>query len=197
MTDQDLIKKISALKSVSPDAYFAETSRALIINTQVETVNAAIAARLEALRSIAPDANFAFQTRLSILESGRVGRKKLIEIFSPKNILNSGLALGLGAVLLTLVAGGKSYLFPSSPVSFDERAILAEAATVQKDIDIHLRQVEFYAAAAEKTTVALNDASENGYGHVNRTVIQKEAMNIDVKSPVNSDIDKLLNEATF
>lgn len=196
MTDHDLIRKFNSLKSIIPDADFADTSRALITETQTETINSAIVSRLEALRSITPDANFAFQARLAIMESKAV-RKKFMEIFSPKNILNSGLALGLGAVLLTVIAGGKSYLFPSSSVSFDERAILAEAATIQKDIDIHLRQVEFYSAAAEKTTVALNDASENGYGHVNKTVIQKEAMSIDVKSPVNSDIDKLLYEATF
>ncbi len=198
MIDQEIQSKLKSLRVIEPTKDYAGSSRVLLLNKEI-IEDSHVIAKLGALKALSPDANYAFQTKLSILEAGKLNRNKLVELFTFKNFLNSSLALGLTAVLMgVLVTGGYRYLSPAPSLSLaDNNALLNEAENVSKDIDIHLREAEYYASAARKTNLALNEASGGDYGHLNNTLIEREAGNIDIGSPVNRDVDALLNEATF
>ncbi len=211
MTEEILQSKIKSLKRIEPSKDYSASSRMLLLSHKTDTKleqfeiseDKRIIAKLEALKAITPDANYAFQTKLSILESGnlihKLDRNRLIELFTFRSFINSSLALGLTAVLVgILITGGYKYLAPAPSLSLaDNNALLAEAETIRKDIDIHLREVEYYASAARKTDLALNDASISNYGHLSDRIIEREAQKIDVGSPVNQNVNELLNEATF
>lgn len=203
MIDREIQAKMRDLRGIQPDEHFSASSKTLLMSHKTGNfelnLDKNILTKLAALKTIQPDANYALQTKLSVLEADKLSRNRFIELFTFKNFVNSSLALGLTAVLMAILAtGGYKYLSPASSLSVaDDDALIAEAETISKDIDIHLREAEYFASAARKTNLALNEASINSYGHLNDRVIEREAVNINIESPVNRNIDDLLNEATF
>ena len=197
MIDQ-IQDKIKRLKKIEPSDHYSASSKSILLNKDFAEDKQVIA-NLRLLQTIQPDANYAFNTKLSILEAGKINRNRLVEIFTFKNFATSSMALGFSAILLgILITGGYKYLSPTSSISAaNSNALLAEAETIGKDIDIHIKEIEYYATASRKTNLALNEAYNSDYGHLNNTVIERESGRINVGSPINQDIDDMLNEATL
>ena len=211
MSDLDLKYKIKRLKRIAPSKDYAVFSRSLLLSHKTNAAHsleaaedASFAKQLGALKSIAPDANYALSTRLSILESNKISPRRFMQMFSIQRIIpqfmSYSLGVGLAALLIGLViTGGYRYLNPVSPLaSADNEALVNEAKTISSDIDIHLQTIGYYASAADKTNVALNDASASNLRYANSSVIENESRKISPNDPRNNQkIDDLLNQAIF
>lgn len=208
MTDLELFEKIKYLDKIIPARDYAASSRILILMAKSESFEISEDTRLKnqlaSMKMIMPSADYSLKTRLSILESVKL-KHKLRNIFSITRIFgqftNYGLSVSLAALLLAVViTGGYKYITPSSSLSAaDNKALIAEAGTISKDIDIHIQEIEYYARAADKTNLALNEASGGGPGHLNDKVIQREADQMNSNGyPSNSgNVDELLDKAIF
>ncbi len=156
--------------------------------------------KLRTLHNIKPRPGYINQSKMAILSSPRsiqhkwkiVGRGLLAESF------NFGLSMMLTAVALVLILGGATTVLRPMLLSnlpgVDTKSLLTEADAVYRDIDIQLTEAEYYAVTAKETSVALNEASLNGPGHINPLLIQKEAETLDFQNPKNSNIDDLLDK---
>jgi len=154
---------------------------------------------LKSLKGIEPDAGFVSRSRMAILSCPKrmsvglevAGHGVLAQSF------NFGMSMVLTAVTLMLVLGGATAflrtVFINNLPGLDTEGLLTEAQNITKDIDIELREAEYYAVTAKETSVALREASANGPAHTNPLLIEREAQGLEFQDPTNNDIDELLN----
>jgi len=178
MTDQELIKQLGKLKSVTPEAGYVSVSR-FIITT---------------LKPVSPSPEFAHHSKSIILQSPRTLTGKILRVFSlNKFTAQAGLSLAFAGLLIALITGSTSGL--RSIPDIDSAGITLEAREIMKNIDIRLEEASYFIATADAARFALNDASENGPTHTNATIIQHESDSFEFNNPTNSHIDDLLKEA--
>jgi len=167
MNDEQIIEKIKELRAIKPSAGYTNASRAMLF--------ASLKARPVKLRKTA--FGFLFQS------------------------LNLGFSIALTALLITVASGNttnllRTVLMPNLPGINDEN-LSAEANNINKDINIHLNEAEYFAISAVKTTVALKEASVSEASHTNPSVIEKENRNFNFDNPTNTKIDDLLRQGSL
>lgn len=210
MSEQGIIEKFKRLQAIMPSRDFARSSRSIILMSKQASFeiaeDAKLVGQLNWLKQIKPDANFAFSTRQSILEAKKFSSRRILELFSLKNIIyqftNYGLSIGLAALLLAVaITGGYWYLTPDTSLSAaNNKALISEASNISKDIDVHLKELGYYAIAARKSNLALNEAYHTNFGYMNEAVIEREAKKVSSqpatapKSGAQS-VDELLDQA--
>ncbi|OGE84495.1 MAG: hypothetical protein A3B23_02380 [Candidatus Colwellbacteria bacterium RIFCSPLOWO2_01_FULL_48_10] len=204
MSEQEIIKQISRLSKIAPEAEYATVSRLLILASKDAAYEMApekaFVETVSALRNVAPSHQFAAESRELLIAHPRTILEKAVKMFSPRNLayqgVNYGLSVVMASVLFAIVIGGASALFRAAP-GIDGSALTAEAQSVIKDIDIHLEEAGYFIVTADKARVALGDATGNGPEHANQRIIEKENRDMQFNDPTNRDIDELLNQATL
>ena len=204
MIEKEIIEKLKSLRSIAPSEDFSSVSKSIIGSETFEKIDRSLVSRLALLKNLKPDPNYALESKLSILESKLLKTPiRLSQILSPKNVLrqmtNYGLSVAFAVLLVAVLVGGASrFIIGGGDIAvIENKSLLAEADKISTDIGARLKEVEYYKTAAQKTTIALNEASTNGPGHLNSVLIEKEASSLEATDPRNKDIENLLNKAMF
>lgn len=135
--------------------------------------------QLNSLKAIVPDSNYARKSRLLILSNNKVvspRRRAIVQSFS---FAGSMALVALFLFVLTLGGIGgplKSIFLPTLP-GVDNESLLTEADNITQDIDIRLREINYF---ANENAVAL--AGDN-----------KQTEPFDFTSD-EAEIDQLLDE---
>ncbi|MBI1839147.1 MAG: hypothetical protein HYR95_02550 [Candidatus Colwellbacteria bacterium] len=159
--------------------------------------------KIKELRLIKPSDEYARIGRLAILShSKRLNSKwELVGKGFFAESLNFAFSTVFAALFLVLMLGGAGVILKDSSVGnlpgVGSDWIVTEAANITTDIDIHLGEASYYAVAAKKTAVALNETSLNAPAHTSPLLIENEAKSLQFESPTNKNIDALLNQATL
>lgn len=118
--------------------------------------------QLNSLKAIVPDSNYARKSRLLILSHGEIvspRRRAIVQSFS----FAGSMAL-VAVFLFVLTLGGiggplKSLFLPSLP-GIDNESLLTEADNITQDIDIRLREINYF--ANENTVALANSNNQTG-----------------------------------
>lgn len=153
--------------------------------------------KLKTLQAIEPGPEFAESLKLTILQTPK---RRMGGFGMPVNILyqslNFGLAMTLTAVFILIVISGITGSLRNQILT---RAlgveILNQNTALSQHIDQQLSDAQYLNTVAEKTNLALKEASTKGLGHINPLILEKEAGNLNFKDPVNTNIDVLLDKA--
>lgn len=159
--------------------------------------------RIKELRMIKPSADYANASKAMLfasLKARPVKLKRTVFGFLFQS-LNLGFSIALTALLITVASGNttnllKTVLMPNLPGINDEN-LSVEANNINKDINIHLNEAEYFAISAVKTTVALKEASLSEASHANPSIIEKENQNFKFDNPTNTKIDDLLKQGSL
>lgn len=206
MTDLEITKQLKTLARIQPGKDYAAFSKMVILGKEDIVLEDAkwLETKLASIKAIQPNANYALSSKLLILESKKPAIIGLLEAFSARNFFarsaNYAFAMGLAAILVSVLAveGYNKYLNPSAPLyAANRNAVLADADSIRKDIDLRMKEIEYYSLASKKTDIALNEVSRNDFGSLNNAVIEREAGRIEPEDPINQDIEKLLEEASL
>ncbi len=204
MKEQELVGKIKTLETIKPNQDFGLLSRNLVLRKNAHPeMSADLKFSLLSLNKISPADTFVLKSRATILATSK--RLSLKEIFAPQNIFKKNwmpaFATGLATLLIIAMASISTFLkAPVSPILSDaeNNDLIKEAGTINKDIDVHLQQINYYALSASKSNVALNEASTSNDDHTNSAIIKQESDKASYNSPHrNQEVDNLLNQATF
>lgn len=150
---------------------------------------------LKKLREAEPGKSFAAHSLELILSAPQNKNNNIFNRFI-ESLQYSG-AVVMASVLLIVFLGGISTLkskvmSPAIMANLDYKKINEELNNL--NFQIKLSEVKYYEDSFNKISVALNETSKNGPGHLNESVIQKEADKIDNLESDTKKIDDLLNE---
>ncbi len=158
--------------------------------------------RIKELRTIKPSADYANVSKAMLFQSLKARPVKLKKTLFGMlfQSLNLGFSIALTALLITVASGNttnllKTVLMPNLP-GIDGNLSM-EASNINKDINIHLNEAEYFAISAVKTTIALKEASISEASHANPSVIEKENQNFNFDNPTNTKIDDLLKQGSL
>ncbi|MFA5052692.1 MAG: hypothetical protein WC565_01385 [Parcubacteria group bacterium] len=148
--------------------------------------------KLRLLQNIVPDDDFALSAKFSILASEKPSPSARLAF--PKFWIGS--VVMAATILVILLIGDIKP--PSVTKSVSEIASIdSVAASFEADIDITLKEIRSYGESAEKTSVALYEASSNGPTHMNSSLIKKEFDTLNVTLPDPDEANRLLEQALF
>ncbi len=168
------------------------------------------------LKAVSPDADFAAKSKKIILSSPRSASSLAL---NPRTvaarILDIGLSLALMTGLVIVVLSGVGLIFKGSDNGSQQQALnlslTNEANAAIKDINVHLKDVQYFNAEATKTNAVLkaaagatSTATSTGSASSPQTTpgqgvsTATSTTSSTVPSPLNnqnSNIDNLLNQA--
>lgn len=155
--------------------------------------------QLNTLRSIVPSPDYARVSRTVILA---YPKREIRHGFFGAILTQSmqfGFSIGLVALFLILALSNVTSIFHplSEPnlAGIDTNTLSSEAENVNESIDVYIEEAAYFDNIAEKTSVALNEASVNGPDHANPLLIENEIKNIDTGVERSSEnIDALLEQ---
>jgi hypothetical protein len=152
------------------------------------------AEKLKELRRLEPRPEFIAESK-RLLFAAPLPKKRLL-IFNTYLWENLGLSFSVSLVaLIVILTLTNLKTGPASVADLD--SFEKETKLFAKNIDITLEEVRYYNASAQRTALALNEAAENGPGHLNATVLRKEMEGFNLESAQNKNIEELLNKAVW
>lgn len=137
--------------------------------------------QFQKMRHIVPDDDFTLSAKFSILATIKTDARP--KLFAVPNFLTSSIIMAtviLTAIVITNI---------NPPSVSDSITSLVEMDTItasfEKDISITMGEIDAYAESAEKTAMALYEASSDAPAHINFSLIQSEldALNIILPKP--------------
>lgn len=140
MREQDIIKKLKALRSIAPDEQYARTSRYLILEEQ---------ARWRAPRTVTLKRSVSFVFSVALT------------------------AIFVMVLVLGSTTGFYKNLFLPKLGSVSGKGLAAEADTITKDIDIRLREIQYFETpksalfAGEEVRIAPKEEAQ-GEGEIDK-----------------------------
>ena|SRR3989344_4426148 len=150
---------------------------------------------LKQLQSITPDAAFQKRSLSSILkpQSAESVFARAFTYFSqPKILAATGGTMALLIIgTITLI----SSLSSSAMASLNTDHLNKELQSL--DLQLKISEMQYYENSLKTVSVALNETSKNGPGHLNDEVIEKELENIKTLETENKNLEELLNELTL
>lgn len=154
--------------------------------------------QLKTLKSISPDASFVSISRAAVLNTPRTDRASAPSL--RLLIRNLGLSLSVttaAALVIVIVSSIKSADSVGSAVA-GFGAVESEAATVEQDISVALKEINSFNEAGKKTAFALTEAADNGPAHLNISILNMELDNIEkVELDKKDEINLMLEKAAF
>ncbi len=150
---------------------------------------------LEELRAISPRADFHSHSKSAILSASQKQRTAIwARLMSASQYTG---ALVFASLLMFAVLGGfslikNSFFSPAILSSLDADKLNQEIRGL--DSKIRLSEIKYYEDSINTVSVALNEASHNGPGHLNSSLIQQEANSVNTTETSNKNIEELLNE---
>ena len=151
---------------------------------------------IKQFKKIEPSKEYKAQSLQLILNTPQ-NHKSIISI-KIKEVLKFGFALGLTGALITISLSDVFYTLNArflSPIflsSLSEENLKKEAGQI--DIKITISEAKYYSGSLNKVATALNETTQNGPGHLNPSILEKEIRGLDINEENNDNIDKLLNK---
>ncbi|MBU4348358.1 hypothetical protein KJ671_02595 [Patescibacteria group bacterium] len=151
---------------------------------------------IKQFKKVGPSEEYKTQSLQLILNTPQ-NQKSIISI-KIKEVLKFGLALGLTGALITISLSDVFYTLNArflSPIflsSLSEENLKKEAGQI--DIKITISEAKYYSGSLNKVAAALNEATQNGPGHLNSSILEKEIRGLNIDEENNNNIDKLLNK---
>lgn len=154
--------------------------------------------QLKKLSSIIPDASFASISRVAILNTPKPA--KIPNISIGQFIRNIGLSLSVtvATVLVIVIASSLKSVNSVGSAVAGFGAVESEAASLEQDINVALREIDAFTEADKKTAFALTEAAGNSPAHLNISVINRELEAIEkVELDKRDEINLMLERAAF
>lgn len=149
--------------------------------------------KMRLLKGIVPDADFALSSKMTILSQPQDVRQS-VKLVKPE--IWAGFAVMATVICLVFFLG--NIKAPNVAVSVSDIALLEQdALSFENDINIALKEIHSYKDSAQKTALALHEASSNDPAHINASLIGKELEKLDIDIPEPSEADRLLERAIF
>lgn len=196
ISDFEIIKQLKRLKNVQPNSEYWAISKSIIMSSQDNSFEVAkdneTRKVLSPINTINPSSEYIEKSKNTILYQPQT--KTILSSFS--NIIKQSaysLSTVAAVIVMAVIFSGVNN-FSDGDIN---QEIALEAQTIIKDINIHLEEASYFAITADKTRLALNEASSSEPGHTSTTVIQKEAKEIELYNPRNPEIDSLLEKAAL
>lgn len=193
----DIINKLKGLREIKPSNEFAAISKLIIFNGEENKISGvALVGKLAHLKRLTPTAHFSAISREIILS--HVAHRPITLGMAVRKSFNYSLAMGVMVVFMALITS-VSYLGFLSPIPTDIYGKnVTDSTNAIKEINIHLKEVEYFAATDSKVSLALREASiTNPLDHASPMLIEHESQKANFKDPRNGNIDALLNQATL
>ncbi|GEM_PF-3789941 len=163
-------------------------------------MNEKIFKQLKSLQGIKPSEDFARFLKLELISTPQKRSVSFVSIVS-RNIfsqtLGIGLSIGLVAFLIIATASFLNGSFRNAllvKLLDIDKGLIAEASTINKNIDSNIKDSNSVYKLADTSSLGLREAAISGTGHTNQIIIEEEANSLNYKSPINNNIDKLLND---
>ncbi|MCK9187064.1 MAG: hypothetical protein PHS16_02100 [Candidatus Colwellbacteria bacterium] len=159
--------------------------------------------KLKPLQNIVPDAGFALSSKNTLMNAIKMEKSGFI--VAGNNGLTyrpaftapgfwAGFAVMAATIFVIILLGNIQN--PNIARSISDIASIEEnASSFENDINITLQEIKSYGDSAEKTSLALYEASSNGPAHLNSSLIRKELDTIDVDLPDPKKANDLLDQA--
>ncbi len=197
ISDLEIIKQLKRLKNVQPDSEYSAISKSILMSSKASSKdtsfevekNHELKKALSPITTINASTEYTEKSKHTILYRPRLG-KVLTDITRQTAYSVSAVA---AVIVMAVIFGGVDN-FGGGSLNKD---VALETQNIIKDIDIHLEEASYFAITANKTRLALGDASSSGPGHASPTIIQKEAEQLELYNPRNPEIDSLLEKAAL
>jgi hypothetical protein len=147
-------------------------------------------AQLKKLKEISPREEYS-RLSLRLVLASRAKRRIIPSVFGLP-LLRIGGLVALGAIILVIAAQKNEV--PLRLAGLDEGSLQAEAKELE--LTMKLADVTYSPAKDQATTDALKEAANAGAGHLNTSILKKEASGLGTKEYINQNIDSALNEAS-
>ncbi len=118
-------------------------------------------------------------------------------------------ALAFAVASVLVIVGVYTITQELSPLflpGINQREISAEAAEIEKEINIQLSQIDYFQQASHESTKALTQVTQKNLDHLNEVLIQNEAASVQQSSEeapnpltqeqINGELQKMLDEVT-